>query len=280
MTDLTQQQLNKLIESKIPMDRAWGSTIGIILIVEQSLHQFGTGTLFRVGEESFLVTAAHVVEESTRLKRNLCLTGPKKNFVGLNGGAYTSSEETFDIALIHLSKETAAGLEGSTFLILNDVSCDTDLSQGVFTLFGFPGVWSGKEPTGLRIKPFQFTSYAYSDDSSNLENFDPKIHFLINGGPKEITDIDANPVSFTKSDGSPMSFPRELSGISGCSVWKIGDLRTVDKDAVRPRPQIVGVQSCVYPTKECIRATKWAAVVGMIHQYFPALRPILEMYRN
>src|SRR3990172_5522157 len=58
---LSQEVLNKRISDCIPAE-AWESTVGIIIVVDKILHQFGTGTLFRVADRSFLVTAAHVIK--------------------------------------------------------------------------------------------------------------------------------------------------------------------------------------------------------------------------
>src|SRR3990172_5931976 len=58
---LSQEVLNKRISDCIPAE-AWESTVGIIIVVDKILHQFGTGTLFRVADRSFLVTVAHVIK--------------------------------------------------------------------------------------------------------------------------------------------------------------------------------------------------------------------------
>jgi hypothetical protein len=279
MALLSQQEVNKLLEERLPMERAWGSTVSIVIVDNKSLKQLGTGTLFRVANESFVVTAAHVIEIALRHGGGMGISGLKDNFIGFTGDAIIS-HESVDVSVVHLSDAVVQKLDGCTFLTLNDVCFTTDLSQGVFTLFGFPAIWVKDDGGRMDMKRFQFTSPAFEGDTSFLLGYDKKYHILVNGHLIGITESDGSQVEFTKHDGSPANFPGDLGGISGCGVWKIADLPALRRGEKGEGPRIVGVESCVYSKPGCIRATRWAVVNGMIHERFPALRPVLFMWRG
>jgi hypothetical protein len=277
MSLLTQVEVNKLLQDHVPDERGWGSTVNIVVVDNKTLRQHGSGSLYRVGVESFLVTAAHVIDQALRHGRGMGLSGPKGNFVPMAGDAIISNESA-DVGVVRLSEGVVEKLQGSTFLTMNDICFTTDLSQGVFTLFGFPAIWAKEDGARMDLKRFQFTSYAFEGDSSVLAGYDKKFHILINGNFSGTTDSDGSQSQFTRNDGSPARFPKDLNGISGCPVWKIADLPSLRCSGKREGPRVVAVQTCVYSNS--IRATRWAVVNGLIYERFPSLRPVLFMWRG
>ena len=52
---------------------AWQSTVPILAWHQGMLRQHGTGTLFRIADTSFLVTAAHVILIAVQAKAHLAI---------------------------------------------------------------------------------------------------------------------------------------------------------------------------------------------------------------
>ena len=70
-------------------------------------------------------------------------------FVTLSGqtlvsseGQYGSSTDLFDIALHRFSPDAVARLAKKRFLIFDDIEFDSQSATAVYTIFGFPAVWS------------------------------------------------------------------------------------------------------------------------------------------
>lgn len=277
MAMLTQQEVNRLLSERIPAERAWKSTVNIVVLQNKQLAQHGSGSLYRVGNESFLVTAGHVVEQALRHGCAMGLSGSDGRYVAIEGESI-NSKESVDVSAVRLSDRVVEKLIGCTFLTMNDVSLTTDLSQGIFTLFGYPAIWVKDDGEIMDLKRFQFTSYAFEGDPSVLDGFDGRFHFLVNGQLIELTEDDGTQVQFKKQDGSPARFPKDLGGISGCPVWKIADLPAIRCGEPGEGPRLVGVQTGVYSA--CMKATRWAVVNGLIVNRYPELKPVLSMWRG
>ncbi|MBW1740578.1 MAG: hypothetical protein JRJ42_05500 [Deltaproteobacteria bacterium] len=134
----TKREIYHKIASFIPPE-AWRSTVAIVLIDGEELHQFGTGTLLSVADQPFIVTAAHVIKTAYEYNKSLCVPGEDRSFVQLPAtwvcsaeGQYGTSEDPFDIAVLKLDPVTADRLRGKSFLRLNDVSLTNDLATGIF----------------------------------------------------------------------------------------------------------------------------------------------------
>ena len=277
MSLLTQQEVNELLQEHIPVERAWDSTVNVVVVLNRTLRQHGSGSLYRVGTMSFLVTAAHVIEQTLEHGCGMGVSGPNGKYVGMTGDAIISNESS-DVSVVRLSDDVVEKLQGSTYLTMNDICFTSDLSQGVFTLFGFPAIWVKDDGERMNLERFQFTSHAFEGDSSLLSGYTSNIHFLINGQLIGITERDGSQAQFSKHDGSPAQFPKDLRGISGCPVWKIADLPALRRREKGQSARVVGVQTCGYP--DCIRATRWAVVNGLIVQRYPELWPVLSMWRG
>jgi hypothetical protein len=87
----------------------------------------GSSVLLRIGWQSFLISAAHVLDEG---KSDLLLAdGGGENFVKLDGRWLTTDAPTtgrrddkIDVAIYPLSAEQVAGLGSSVYLGLDDVA--------------------------------------------------------------------------------------------------------------------------------------------------------------
>jgi len=282
------KDINRRIDSFIPLE-AWQSTVGILIVIGTELHQFGTGTLFRIADQCFIVTAGHVIKEAHKYDKSLCVTGPNCSFVRVHGnwicsaeGQYGTFVDPFDVAVLPLDSAAVDRLSDKLFLRLDDASFSKDLSSAIFCLFGYPALLSQPSTnpdTRLLLKPFQYATYAFEGPTDALGGYQPRFHLLLGARLSESTDIDGKPISFRDRQGTPVEFPRGLRGISGCSVWKIGDRRRPMEEWNKKSPRIVAVQTSVYHDHQIIKATRWVAVSTLLHEAFPELRPAMALWR-
>jgi hypothetical protein len=175
----------------------------------------GTGTLFRIGNRHFVVSARHLFDgmDMDQLARVAIPEGPK-------GGIYTlghahvhrpkHSERQFDLALIEFLEAEAIDRlsSGWRFLTLENVAEPSD--EGSFVLTGYPVVFTnaeGERVTGglasvytRRIRPPELTALA-----------DP------------VVDVDLffayMKMASLVEDGTPVEAPA-LLGASGGSLWE------------------------------------------------------------
>jgi hypothetical protein len=282
-----EQELYNLLSSRIPPE-AWQSTFSIVLIHEKELHQFGTGTLFKVADQSFIVTAGHIVKDAHRENRSLCIAGANTSFVQIlgnwlcsTGGQYGSTDDLFDIAVLEIDASTIDRLVGRAFLRLDEVYFADDLSKGIFCVLGFPAIWSRPSvdnETALDVKPIQYTTDVYEGPTDFLGGYDSRFHLLLNADPAYLKASNGNPLNFTDRAGQPAEFPRGLGGLSGGSVWQIGVRATQIKDLEEYHPRIVGIQTGIYHARGVIKATRWIAVSTLLYEAFPKLRPAMRLW--
>jgi hypothetical protein len=181
-----------------------------------------------------------------------------------------------------LAKAAVDRLSVRRFLLFNDIEFDNQSPAAVYTIFGYPAVWSSPSTSPeetVNYRAFQYTTYRYDRDTSTLEEYQERLHLLLDAQLQQATDQDANPVEFNDRSGEPVPFPHGLGGISGCSVWRIGDLNVPLEHWDFERSRLVAVQTGVYRSKRVIKATRWVAVSTIIHQAFPELRPAMELWR-
>jgi hypothetical protein len=285
-----QRRLNEIATSQIP-SLAWECTVPIVIAHDGVLRHFGTGTLFRTADHCFLVTAGHVIKQACENRKTLGIGGSHDgHFVALRGdalvtseGQYGTSADPLDIGLYRLSQGEVTRLSQKRFLIFNDIEFDPQSATAVYTIFGFPAVWSSPSRSveeKVTYKALQYTTYRYDRETSRLDEYQERLHLLLDGQFDEATNEDASPAEFNDHAGRPVAFPRGLSGISGCSVWCIGDLNTPLDQWGAVRTRLVGVQTGVYHAQRAIKATRWIAVSTLIYQAFPDLRPSMAMWRK
>ena len=285
-----QRKINNTATAQIPAC-AWDCTVPIVIAHDSAVRHFGTGTLFRVADHFFLVTAGHVIKQACAHHKTVGIGGSDDGkFIALTGdtlvsseGQYGTSADPFDIALHRLALEAVGRLSNKRFLLFNHVEFDDQSPTAVYTLFGYPAVWSSPSSSPdekVTYKALQYTTYRYDRDTSTLEEYQDRLHLLLDGQFQQATNQDATPAEFHSScDGQPIPFPRGLGGISGCSVWRIGDLKTPLYDWDIEQSRLVAVQTGVYHAKRAIKATRWVAVSTIIHEAFPELRPAIQMWR-
>jgi hypothetical protein len=279
-----QAKANGQVGTHIPR-WAWDSVVSIVLVSEKTLHQFATGALFQVGDQRFVVTAAHSIRIASGYGKTIGITCGSDSFLAVSGNwicsepfQYDSVEDPFDIAVFRIPDEFVPRFHSQRFIQLSEVNFDV-LSSGVFVLFGYPGIWavpSRSDDEKLIIKPLEYTAIGYAGLAS-IEGYQPKLHFLLDANSEGISLSDGSRAELLKGDGSPAAFPRDLKGISGCPVWLVGDQRVPAGDWQSLPAGLAGVQTGVYQENGVIRVTRWIAVTTLIHAAFPELRSALSL---
>lgn len=264
---------------------AWDSTVPITVRRGDQLAQHGTGTLFAVGDDKFLITAAHVITSANHAGNAVSAANLEGEFVSLGGNWMLSNDEesdgVLDVAGYRLDEEQATRFHSARFLRLSDVSFDFDAGHGVYCIFGFPVIWtheSSDDPSKLSSKAIEYTTYAYEGNTSPLAGYDERFHLLLEASLDEARDENAMPVEFRYSGGVPARFPADLGGISGCSVWHIGDRRFKIEEWPTVEPRVVGIETSVYGAKSVMRATRWNAAATMLYKCFPQTRPVFALH--
>jgi hypothetical protein len=283
-----QRQVNADIAKHVPRS-AWDSTVAIVIGRNPVVQQFGTGILFGIAEQSFLVTAGHVFREAKKASATIGFSTGTGSFAVADGnwlcsskGQYGFDGDPFDVAIYPIPKSTKSKLAGKSFLRFDDIDFEMQSPNCVCCLFGFPGIWSlpsTSESEVVSIKPFEFTTFAYEGDTSALIGYDERFHVLIDAQPRFCKKDDGSIAEFKSLDGTTSVFPRCLGGVSGCSIWRIGDLKTPINEWGRQRPRIVAVQTGVFE-RGVIKGTRWLAVSTMLYDAFPQIRPAMSLWRR
>jgi hypothetical protein len=284
-----QESVNARIRPHIP-SHAWLSTVAIVAANRPAVYQIGSGTLFQIADSHFLVTAGHVIRAANRHGKTIGLadTG-SDHLIGLTGEAMCSvpregsDSDPYDVAVLALHAAVADKLSAKRFLRIGDVSFADPGPKAVFTIFGYPGLWSKPiqgetDEDRLIIKPLEFTTYAYDGDTTALTGYEARLHLLLAAGAEYATNQDGSVLDFRDRFGQPARLPIGLKGISGCSVWHVGDLAVpIERWADRPAA-VVGVETGVYQSSGVITASRWAVVTTLIHEAFPNLRRSIEVW--
>jgi hypothetical protein len=102
--------------------------------------------------------------------------------------------------------------------------------------------------------------------------------FRLEATPAELLDHRGSPTSFRTSGGFAAQIPDDLRGVSGCSVWRIGDVSAPVETWSASTARIVGVETGVFSARGAIKAGRWNAVTTLLYNAFPATRSAIEIY--
>ena len=265
------------------------STIGIVVAKPPYVELLGTGTLLAIADHRFVVTAAHVIKEASKRTIGI-MSGSKGNFIALTGHYFLSSAEShehshdpYDVAIYELSERECSHLSAVEFVRIGDVAFNTDISSGFFLITGFPRVCSttiDEAQETMRATLLQYGTCALESTVCGLQNYDPQFHILLRATPEFLFDHTGKETRFRMRTGFPAQMPGDLRGVSGCSVWKIGDyMKPVDSWA-KAECRLVGIETSIYSEPGAIKVTRWNAVATLLYEAVPAIRPVIKMYEN
>ncbi|MGH7138012.1 MAG: hypothetical protein ACREHD_19860 [Pirellulales bacterium] len=232
--------------------------------------QCGTGTLFRVADVAFLVTASHVTDLAAKKRAQLYITDAVAGSRGLALEGRLHSERNLDVSLWELPAHIVNQLSNRTFLTVHHADREHRRPEpGWYYLHGYPNCWStaDSEQQKTVVKPFTYGTVLYDGDTSRFEGYDPRIHVLLTAPRAGAVD----------SNGIGTEMPKALHGISGCSIWQayyqgLETTHWTTDDAI-----VVAVQTCIYHEGTVVRGTRWWVINEMISKNYPALSGPLQI---
>jgi hypothetical protein len=284
------QTLLRAFSTSIP-DTVANSSVAIVAANNPVIRHFGSGTLLSVADRHFVVTAGHVIRKASDAQSTVGITGGLENFFIATAGKWILSAQTqndtdgdpFDIAIYQLGQSQIEKLGERTFLRIGDVSFISDLSHGFFVVSGFPSIWS-TESSGahekMNLRLLQYSTYSYNRSTAALSGYDSRYHLLLEAKAERAVDTTGVAINFTTLSGHAAQMPQDLQGISGCSVWMIGDLTVPCSHWRADQARLVAVETGVFPGRAAIKATRWNAVTTLLYLVFPDLRSTLDLYAD
>lgn len=279
-TEEQYSQVIQRIDKMVPTDLVSASSVAILIERGPQLGMLGSGTLFRIAEESFVITAAHVMKrgEGRNLRLAPNLGGPG-DIIPFEGDAILDERDTFDVAAVHLKPHVAEKIDPKRFLRLTNVSFVEDFAEGIFIVFGYPEMMFSHDKSNLKIILFRHGGPVYTGETSVIPNYDSHVSLLLDADIDETRGVDGKPIEFCYSQGPSALFPTELKGISGGSVWQVmRNPHDIREDSGNAR--IVAVEVAICQARRCIRATRWKAVKHMLQSAMPTkLGRAIDMWR-
>lgn len=272
--------LFKALAAQIPKHVETSSVV-LVEALGKTVRQLGSGTLVALAEKRFVVTAAHVILEAQRKSSTLGVgVGTAGNFVAVTGD-WTVSEALFDIAVYELKSDQINQMKGCSYIRIADVAFNSDLSNALFVVTGFPSVWaspSGSEDEVVALKHLQYWTYSYDGPVNGFDGYSDRYHFLLHAKPEELLGSDGKQFVFKGWSGFSARLPEDLKGISGCAVWRVGDIRAPASTWSPEDVKLVGVETGIFKTNTAIKVTRWALVTTLLYQTVPEVRPVIELY--
>lgn len=226
----------------------------------------GSGILLQVGEESLVITAAHVIRDrpieqihlvATNELSNVKVAPVEMDFMG--GGCH----DQLDVGFLRLSAENAATLADREFASLDEFDVfPSGLPDDLIYLFGMPEF--GHEQLG-RIQ-HSFRSFTY------IENIQEDYAWAA-PGPRPLTIDLMLPQSVENAfDGRRVDVP-DLRGMSGGGIWRV----SFQKEGIwTPQPRLVGIIAEMNDHTHTLNGNRLEALLHLLAIHFPAADQFLE----
>jgi len=225
----------------------------------------GSGFLLRVGTETLLLTAAHVVYR--RYEIPLYIPGADHPIV-LEGDFYTTGPRNrvtspqfgVDIAFVVLNPRTASECSGCTILTPDDFDvADTSSLQTLYGFTGFPGDENQviEDHTLLR-RAYYYGGQPAPDSEYRYLGIDRRSHFIMAFEREHAVDTDGQTV-----------YAPDPHGMSGGPVWKLGTFQEVDLGICRPK--VIGIAIEWWENRRTLVCVRVGVAVEAIRRILPDL---------
>lgn len=232
--------------------------------------QCGTGTLLRVADKRFLITAEHVTQITTRHKLQLYIADGVQGAsnVALEGRLDRTTQ--FDVSVWELGDDIAQQLPNRTFLTTASFDRTNNRpTEGWYFVHGYPNELSSVDETASRAiaKTHTYGTIPYDGPTDNLENFNDEAHLLL---------------AYTRDGlvtdtGETAIGPNELGGISGSSIWHAYCPGIPASNWTVDDAKIVAVQTGIYKSRNAIKSTRWWVVDRILRDRHPDLVDALNI---
>jgi len=238
--------------------------------VDQRICQHGTGTLLKIADQCFLVTAAHVHQDALRYRCDLHISAENGALIAFDGMVHSANNQ-FDVAAWELSDKIEAEMKGHDFRSLAEIDLSgTPLESGWYLVFGYPCILarSDAKTRTVRIAALSYATVPYAGSTNSLVGYEPEFHLLLRA-PREDN---------VSADGTDLRLPEHLNGISGSSIWRIAMDESYETALVADTARVVAVQTGCYRETQLIKGTRWRAVLALLWKSRPDLRPAILLH--
>jgi hypothetical protein len=242
----------------------------------------GSGTLFKVADSHFVVTARHVVEDA-QIDGDSIAIGTASGVTMDVGGEWRSSvkDSAEDIAVYRLSAAQVGRLAENEFVLAGRYRLNSKSDAGFYVIFGFPQIASqGAQAEHARamLTHLRLRTAAYAGSHIGLNGYDANLHVLLDADETGLKDDEHSETSMRTLNGVRVPLVEGLRGISGGGVWRLGERGLPVAAWTADHARIVGVETAVYQNSRAIRVTRWACVMERIASAFPDLRSAMRLH--
>lgn len=277
MNDAKNEFLKRVHREMVPILEQ--SVVPILRYQGDEAHAHGTGTLFRIANKSFLITASHVVEDE---KHDFAIPDFPSGLINLHGELH--GNRIRDFAIWDLPSGVVDRLSHYRFLSVHQADRKNERpKKGVYMTSGYPCelTVSNVDELGtkkMRMRPLTQLAAIYAGDTSHISNYDPndisnydpKMHLLL-GTPKREAQM--------LIEGE-VALPHRVNGMSGCSIWQVYYEGLSTKHWTPQDAVIVAIQTGVYSLYskgDVTKGTRWCVVDEFLRERFPELRGPLSL---
>ncbi len=228
-----------------------------------------SGVLIEIAGMHFLVTAAHEMRDHFEAGDilQIILPGKDSNPVPLNQETFWSTKDPKeDICVCQLLPKTVESMEGSfKFLRLNQMMLQNNPDQlkSLYLILGYPNAMVRPDLQGVkRVDPWKYLSYPFQGDFSKIENFDERLHLILEYSRD------------TKNRDQQTVHP---PGLSGCGVYFSG--LPITHPLLKAEDfKLVAIQTAWHKGEQYAKATWIDDVLWIIWQYYSDTRSPMRLH--
>ena len=257
-----------------------GAAVALVRRSGSVVSPVGTGSLFVVADQHFVVTAGHVVAEAARLGSALGVAGGGGDIIHMPG-PWTCSHAKLDLGFCRLSTEQAEHFADKIFIRLSNVEFTAKLSDGIFFAFGFLKLLSEdaqKEHERVGLGALRLGAMLANVDTTGLADYVPEVHFLLNTPDAQLVGPDGGEISLRDKWDRRVLFVDGIQGASGSAVWRLCNPEAVIRAPHTADWRVAGVLTGNYGRpRELVKVTRWSAVLGFMASACPDLRDALSL---
>lgn len=279
-----QAHWKKLLEQSNPITIS--AAVPFYASQEGRVTSCGSGVLLAVGERKFILTAAHVLDFQEIMKLPLAIGSPTKGdfltpleTLNIYRSPYKlklkikenyselrkQESDPIDTGIVEITPGMAAELEKSKrFSSLREVDVETPYVPGAFLIAGYPLKKSKVDATAKTVT-FEGGWFVTNLADPPVREDGLALHFTY-------------PSSGINLRGEELNLDHP-EGISGCGVWRIGDLRSIQMNGgnwTADHVKLIGIEHGWYEESRRVHATPIHIAVQMIYKGYPDLREIMD----
>lgn len=217
---------------------------------------FASGIFVFLGDEFYLLTASHVIEDWS--DSNRLFVKIKDNYVSIAGkgcGTEMEKEQKIDAAYIKLKPQLVSLLmQWYRFLPYDRFLLDEKkFDEPAYCAFGYPVINKQKEPSGIKTFGSAYYMMSSHDKVFKYYSLNPLTHYVLEFQGKAIN---------IKTE-QPEKIKTEHYGLSGCGLWYI--IIDLDQDKIVSEAFLIGIMTEFRRGKyDCLIANRIEIVLTMI----------------